>query len=68
MASGLMSALIYWCVHLKGPLFTSLFNPLMLIVVAFLGSLFLDEKLYLGRYVYDYVWTVCLFEFRFLKM
>lgn len=51
LASGLMVALTSWCVRVSGPVFVSLFNPLMLIVVAFLGSLLLDEKLYLGRYV-----------------
>ncbi|KAG6651960.1 hypothetical protein CIPAW_06G150000 [Carya illinoinensis] len=48
VASGIMVTLIVWCVHLKGPLFVSSFNPLMLVSVAILGSLVLDEKLHLG--------------------
>lgn len=38
-----------WCISLKGPLFASVFNPLMLVIVAVLGSFLLDEKLHLGR-------------------
>ncbi|KAK2664067.1 hypothetical protein Ddye_002641 [Dipteronia dyeriana] len=47
-ASGLMVTLISWCVRMRGPLFVSVFNPLMLVVVAFAGSFLLDEKLHLG--------------------
>ncbi|KAK3184952.1 hypothetical protein Dsin_032238 [Dipteronia sinensis] len=47
-ASGLMVTLISWCVRMRGPLFVSVFNPLMLVVVAFIGSFLLDEKLHLG--------------------
>ncbi|KAK6916110.1 EamA domain, partial [Dillenia turbinata] len=48
LASGVMVALITWCVRVKGPLFVSVFNPLMLVVVAIAGSLLLNEKLYMG--------------------
>ncbi|KAL9448175.1 hypothetical protein AB3S75_015614 [Citrus x aurantiifolia] len=48
VASGLMVTLISWCVRTRGPLFASIFNPLMLVVVAILGSLILNEKLHLG--------------------
>ncbi|KAH9686087.1 WAT1-related protein [Citrus sinensis] len=48
VASGLMVTLISWCVRTRGPLFASIFNPLMLVVVAILSSLILDEKLHLG--------------------
>ncbi|KAK9077122.1 hypothetical protein SSX86_005458 [Deinandra increscens subsp. villosa] len=36
-------------VHLQGPLFVSVFNPLVLVFVAIAGFLVLDEKLYVGR-------------------
>ncbi|PON42281.1 Plant-drug/metabolite exporter [Parasponia andersonii] len=48
MASGIMLVLIAWCLHMRGPLFVSAFNPLMLVLVALAGSLFLSEKLHLG--------------------
>ncbi|GKV12520.1 hypothetical protein SLEP1_g23651 [Rubroshorea leprosula] len=35
--------------YTRGPLYVSTFSPLMLIMVAIAGSLFLEEKLYLGR-------------------
>lgn len=40
-----------WSIQKKGPLFVSLFNPLMLIVVAFVGWAILEERLHVGRYV-----------------
>ncbi|KAG8043987.1 hypothetical protein GUJ93_ZPchr0458g22620 [Zizania palustris] len=48
LASGLMLVVLSWCVKRRGPLFASVFNPLMLVVVAVLGSLLLAEKLHLG--------------------
>ncbi|KAK1300811.1 WAT1-related protein [Acorus calamus] len=35
-------------VYTKGPLFTSIFNPVTLVIVAVLGSIFLNENLHLG--------------------
>ncbi|XP_022876378.1 WAT1-related protein At1g68170-like isoform X2 [Olea europaea var. sylvestris] len=46
--SGVMFTLVAWCVRMRGPLFVSIFNPLMLLLVALAGSLLLNEKLHLG--------------------
>jgi len=51
VASGIMVVVIAWCVRMRGPLFASVFNPLLLVLVAIAGSLMLDENLYVGRYV-----------------
>ncbi|XP_057788889.1 WAT1-related protein At1g25270-like [Salvia miltiorrhiza] len=51
LASGIMWVFIMLCVRMRGPLFVSVFNPLLLVLVALAGSLFLDEKLYLGSVV-----------------
>ncbi|CAK9160437.1 unnamed protein product [Ilex paraguariensis] len=48
LGSGLMFTFIAWCVRMRGPLFVSIFNPMMLVLVAIAGSLVLDEKLHLG--------------------
>ncbi|XP_052203921.1 WAT1-related protein At1g68170-like [Diospyros lotus] len=48
VASGVMLTFMAWCVQMRGPLFVSVFNPLMLVLVAIAGSLLLDEKLHLG--------------------
>ncbi|KAK4401920.1 WAT1-related protein [Sesamum angolense] len=48
LGSGLMFTLVAWCVRMRGPLFVSIFNPLLLVIVAIVGILFLDEKLHLG--------------------
>ncbi|KAK8445312.1 hypothetical protein SEVIR_9G305200v4 [Setaria viridis] len=48
MASGVMLVVMSWCVKRRGPLFVSVFNPLMLLVVAVLSSLLLGEKMHLG--------------------
>ncbi|KAF5463343.1 hypothetical protein F2P56_019261, partial [Juglans regia] len=47
--SGVVVTLLTWCLHMRGPLYVSSFNPLMPVSVAILGSLLLDEKLHLGR-------------------
>uniref|UniRef100_A0A7N0V0D7 WAT1-related protein n=1 Tax=Kalanchoe fedtschenkoi TaxID=63787 RepID=A0A7N0V0D7_KALFE len=51
IASGLMFSLMAWCVWKRGPLFVAVFNPLMLVFVAIIGSFCLDEKLHLGSLI-----------------
>ncbi|CAA2938311.1 WAT1-related At1g25270-like [Olea europaea subsp. europaea] len=51
VASGLIWVCLMCCVQMRGPLFVSIFNPLMLVVVALVGSLLLDEKLHLERVI-----------------
>lgn len=48
-SSGLMVTLMIWCVQMRGPLFVSVFSPLLLVLVALVASLLLEERLYLGR-------------------
>ncbi|AES63365.1 putative EamA domain-containing protein [Medicago truncatula] len=48
VASGLVVIVTSWCIKMRGPLFASVFNPLMLLFVTIVASLMLDEKLYLG--------------------
>jgi hypothetical protein len=55
VASGIMVIAIAWYVERRGPLYCSIFNPLMLVLVAIDGSMMLDEKLYLGRYLYTLI-------------
>ncbi|KAJ1399140.1 EamA domain [Sesbania bispinosa] len=51
VASGAMVIIIAWCVRMRGPMFASVFNPLMLVLVAIAGSLMLDENLYVGSVI-----------------
>ncbi|KAL7227824.1 hypothetical protein ACSBR1_022664 [Camellia fascicularis] len=48
VASGFTYIFMAWVVQMRGPLFVSIFNPLMPVLVAIAGSLFLQEKLHLG--------------------
>ncbi|MCL7033785.1 hypothetical protein MKW94_014195 [Papaver nudicaule] len=48
VASGVMMTLIAWCVKVRGPLFASVFSPVGLVLVAFTGSILLNEKLHVG--------------------
>lgn len=48
LASGVCFTLLAWCVNLKGPLFVSAFNPLMLVLVAFAGVFVLNEYVTIG--------------------
>jgi drug/metabolite transporter (DMT)-like permease len=38
-----------WCIQERGPVFVSMFSPLMLIVVAVVGWGILGEKIHVGR-------------------
>ncbi|KAK1349810.1 Nodulin MtN21 /EamA-like transporter family protein [Heracleum sosnowskyi] len=48
LATGLMYTLVAWCVRMRGPLFVSAFNPLMVVIVALAGPLILNENLFVG--------------------
>ncbi|XP_024959105.1 WAT1-related protein At1g09380-like [Cynara cardunculus var. scolymus] len=48
VCSAIALFMISWCIERKGPLFVSVFNPLLLIIVATLSWGLLQEKLYLG--------------------
>ena len=45
MAIGIVVIIIAWCIQMRGPLFASIFNPLMLVLVAITSSLMLNENL-----------------------
>lgn len=38
----------------RGPVFVTAFNPLVMIIVAVLGSFILSENITVGRYTYIY--------------
>ncbi|KAL2342146.1 hypothetical protein Fmac_010086 [Flemingia macrophylla] len=50
-ASGIVVIITAWCIQMRGPLFASVFNPLMLVLVAIAGSLMLNESLHVGSVV-----------------
>ncbi|MED6119551.1 hypothetical protein PIB30_117849 [Stylosanthes scabra] len=51
VVSGMMVAVISWCVRMRGPLFASVFSPLMLVIIAIAGCTILNEKLHVGSIV-----------------
>lgn len=51
VASGLAFPLMSWCLRERGPLYVAMFGPLIIVFVAVLSSIFLDETLHLGMYV-----------------
>ncbi|BAT74024.1 hypothetical protein VIGAN_01160700 [Vigna angularis var. angularis] len=51
VASGLVVIAIAWCVKMRGPMFVSVFNPLMLVLVAVADCLMLGENLYVGSVI-----------------
>ncbi|KAI9121803.1 hypothetical protein K1719_007193 [Acacia pycnantha] len=51
VASGFNVVLMAWCVSKGGPLFVSVFIPLQLLFLAFVGSFFLNETLHLGSII-----------------
>lgn len=51
VASALAFCLMSWAMQRKGPLYVSVFSPLLLVVVAIFSWALLEEKLYTGTYV-----------------
>ncbi|CAL0309531.1 unnamed protein product [Lupinus luteus] len=51
VVSGVMVTVISWCIRMRGPLFASVFSPLMLVIVALAGCTMLNEKLHLGSII-----------------
>lgn len=48
VCSALAFCLMSWCIETKGPLYVSVFSPLLLVIVAILSWALLEEKLYIG--------------------
>ncbi|KAF7803673.1 WAT1-related protein [Senna tora] len=48
---GIMVVVIAWCVHMRGPLFVSIFSPMVLLISAFVQSFLMGEKLNLGTII-----------------
>ncbi|CAM0950246.1 unnamed protein product [Alopecurus aequalis] len=48
---GITFAVMTWCIQVRGPLFVSMFSPVVLVVVALLGWALLDEQVHLGSAV-----------------
>ncbi|MED6168838.1 hypothetical protein PIB30_015458 [Stylosanthes scabra] len=60
------SAIAYYIqglvMNLKGPVFTTAFNPLCMVIVASLGSFFLRERLFLGSIIGSIIITIGLYS------
>ncbi|PKA48159.1 WAT1-related protein [Apostasia shenzhenica] len=50
-----------WAIEKRGPLYVSMFSPLLLVVVAVLGWAFLDEQLYVGSAIGSLIIVVGLY-------
>nr|VDC65280.1 unnamed protein product [Brassica rapa] len=51
VASALAFCLMSWAIQIKGPLYVSVFSPLLLVVVAVFSWTLLEEKLYTGTFM-----------------
>lgn len=50
LVSSFGSVIHTWGLHLKGPVYISLFKPLSIVIAVAMGVIFLGDALYLGRY------------------
>ncbi|KAI9119694.1 hypothetical protein K1719_009083 [Acacia pycnantha] len=50
LCTGLCCLIEIWALHLKGPVYVSMFRPLSVAVAAAMGVIFLREALHLGRH------------------
>ncbi|RLN22547.1 WAT1-related protein [Panicum miliaceum] len=48
VGSGIGFAVMSWCIQVRGPLYVSMFSPLLLVVVAIVGWAILGEKIHVG--------------------
>nr|POE83610.1 wat1-related protein [Quercus suber] len=46
-----ISVVIAWALHLKGPVYVSIFKPLSIVIAAAMGVIFLGDALYLGSLI-----------------
>ncbi|KAF0916925.1 hypothetical protein E2562_015099 [Oryza meyeriana var. granulata] len=51
VASGMVCTVMSWCIQERGPVFVSMFSPLMLVVVAVVGWAILGEKIHVGSII-----------------
>ncbi|KAK4603751.1 hypothetical protein RGQ29_012312 [Quercus rubra] len=49
--SSFNSVIHTWCLHLKGPVYVSIFKPLSIVIAAAMGVIFLGDALYLGSVI-----------------
>ncbi|CAN4110919.1 unnamed protein product [Withania somnifera] len=63
VSTSLVFFLSSWCIEKKGPLYVSMFNPLLLIISSFLSWILLREKLYLGVVVGSIIVVIGLYVF-----
>lgn len=63
VSSALALYLVTWCIKRKGPLYVSVFLPLLLIISAFLSWILLGEKLYVGTVLGSIVSVIGLYGF-----
>jgi drug/metabolite transporter (DMT)-like permease len=51
VGSGIGFTVMSWCIQARGPLYVSMFSPLLLVIVAIIGWAILGEKIRVGTYV-----------------
>ncbi|KAF3965967.1 hypothetical protein CMV_009900 [Castanea mollissima] len=49
--SSFNSVIHTWCLHLKGPVYVSIFKPFSIVIAAAMGVIFLGDALYLGSVI-----------------
>jgi len=64
--TGLSSLVHTWGIHLKGPVYVSIFKPLSIVVAAVSSAVFLGEALYFGTYGLHFLFS--LLDFYSKKM
>ncbi|XP_057830221.1 WAT1-related protein At5g07050 isoform X2 [Cryptomeria japonica] len=51
VTSAISVCVMSWCILKRGPLFVTMFSPLLMVIVAVMSSIVLDEKLHLGSVI-----------------
>ncbi|KAM0852597.1 hypothetical protein ACQ4PT_051650 [Festuca glaucescens] len=51
VASGIVITVMSWCIQVRGPVYVSMFSPIMLIAIAIVGWGILGEKIHVGSVI-----------------
>jgi len=60
--TGLSSLVHTWGIHLKGPVYVSIFKPLSIVVAAVSSAVFLGDALYFGTYGVHFLFSLLDFS------
>lgn len=63
VGSGVTFYLQSWCITVRGPLYSAMFNPLCTVLTTVLATIILHEQPHIGRYSYVLLYATSAVRF-----